>query len=157
MHIRGINIYLLVALYLFMSTTTLLFVQSASSATADMNNRLARPVYLIEVEGVITTGQKNFIGRQIDKALEVESQLIIVRINTPGGLVDATMRINELFLNVPVPVAVLVAPSGAIAGSAGTFVLMASDIAAMAPGTTIGAAQPVALSPGGLAKQTTKP
>ncbi len=103
----------------------------------------------MEVEGVITTGQKNFIERQIEDAIAVESQLLLVRINTPGGLVDATMKINELFLNAPMPVAVLVAPAGAIAGYAGTFLLMASDIAAMAPGTTIGAAQPVALSPGG--------
>lgn len=149
MNIFEKNTYLLVALLLFLSTTTILFVLAASSATANKNNSPARTVYLVEVEGVITTGQKNFIERQIENAMDIESQLLIVRINTPGGLVDATMKINELFLNVPIPVAVLVAPSGAIAGSAGTFILMASDIAAMAPGTTIGAAQPVALSPGG--------
>ena len=117
------------ALLLFFSATTILFVPAASSATANKNDNPVRPVYLIEVEGVITTGQKNFIGRQIESALDIESQLLIVRINTLGGLVDATMKINELFLNVPIPVAVLVAPSGAIAGSAGTFILMASDIA----------------------------
>ncbi len=149
MNIFEKNTSLLVALLLFLSTTTILFVLAASSATDTNDGSPVRPVYLIEVEGVITTGQKNFIGRQIENALDIESQLLIVRINTPGGLVDATMKINELFLNVPMPVAVLVAPSGAIAGSAGTFILMASDIAAMAPGTTIGAAQPVALSPGG--------
>ena len=148
MNIFEKNKYLLIAL-LLVFTTTKVFAMPASSDSAGKSNSPTRPVYLIEVEGVITTGQKNFIGRQIENALEMESQLLIVRINTPGGLVDATMKINELILNVPIPVAVLVAPSGAIAGSAGTFILMASDIAAMAPGTTIGAAQPVALAPGG--------
>jgi membrane-bound serine protease (ClpP class) len=146
-----INKYILVTV-LFFFTIILIFASPASSAT---NNKIAessiRPVYLVEVEGVITTGLKNFIERQFKNAVDTESQLLIIRINTPGGLVDATMKINELILNVPMPVAVLVAPSGAIAGSAGTFILMASDIAAMAPGTTIGAAQPVAISPGGAA------
>lgn len=149
-------IYLFVVLLFFLSATTMLFAQPASSAADTWETSSVRPVYLIEVEGVVTTGQKNFIGRQVESALEVESQLLIVRINTPGGLVDATMKINELIMNAPIPVAVLVAPSGAIAGSAGTFILMASDIAAMAPGTTIGAAQPVALSPGGAAEADDK-
>ncbi len=148
--------YLLVAFSLLLSTTAIMFAMAASPATGNKNNGPAQTVYLIEVEGVITTGQKNFIERQVEHAIDIESQLLIVRINTPGGLVDATMKINELFLNAPVPVAVLVAPSGAIAGSAGTFILMASDIAAMAPGTTIGAAQPVALSPGGAAEADDK-
>ena len=139
----------MVAVFLFFATTTLIFASAAPPDTLNKNESYARTVYLIEVEGVITTGQKNFIKRQVENAKNMESQLLIVRINTPGGLVDATMKINELFMNVPMPVAVLVAPSGAIAGSAGTFILMASDIAAMAPGTTIGAAQPVAISPEG--------
>ncbi len=142
MKIFEINKYLLVAILLFLITSTLIFALPAYSTTPGS----ARTVYLIEVEDVITAGQKNFIERQIDNAIDMESQLLVVRINTPGGLVEATMKINELILNAPLPVAVLVAPSGAIAGSAGTFILMASDIAAMAPGTTIGAAQPVAIS-----------
>ena len=148
--------YVLVAVLLFLTTTTLIFALPASQDTINKTESSARTVYLIEVEGVITTGQKNFIERQIENAIGMESQLLIVRINTPGGLVDATMKINELFLNVPMPVAVLVAPSGAIAGSAGTFILMASDIAAMAPGTTIGAAQPVVISSEGSGKASEK-
>ena len=143
------NKYILVAILLLLTTATLIFASPASPDTINKTESSARTVYLVEVEGVITTGQKNFIERQIENAIDMEAQLLIVRINTPGGLVDATMKINELFLNAPMPVAVLVAPSGAIAGSAGTFILMASDIAAMAPGTTIGAAQPVTISPEG--------
>jgi membrane-bound serine protease (ClpP class) len=143
------NKYILVSIILFLTTTNPILALPPSSATITETESYERPVYLVEVEGIITTGQKNFISRQVENAMDMESQLLIVRINTPGGLVNATMKINELFLNAPMPVAVIVAPSGAIAGSAGTFILMASDIAAMAPGTTIGAAQPVAISPGG--------
>lgn len=139
----------LVAIILFMTTASLLSAFPVSSESDQEEESSVRTVYLIEVEGVITAGQKNFIMRQIKKATEEKSQLLVLRINTPGGLVDATMKINELILNAPMPVAVYVAPSGAIAGSAGTFILMASDIAVMAPGTTIGAAQPVAITPEG--------
>ena len=139
----------MVAIFLLLTTNTVILSLPASADTADTAESSMRPVYLIEVEGIITTGQRNFIERQVENAINMDSQLLVVRINTPGGLVDATMNINELILNAPMPVAVLVSPSGAIAGSAGTFILMASDIAAMAPGTTIGAAQPVSISPDG--------
>jgi len=108
-----------------------------------------RPVYVVELEGTITTGQKNYLIRQVQQAIEVDAQLFVLVMNTPGGLVDATLQINELFLNARIPIAVLVAPSGAIAGSAGAFIIISSDIAAMAPGTTVGAAQPITISPEG--------
>ncbi len=108
-----------------------------------------QPVYVAELEGAVTAGQNTFLHRQVEKAREVDAQLFILVLNTPGGLVDATLKMNELFLNAEMPIAVLVAPSGAIAGSAGAFILVSSDIAAMAPGTTVGAAQPVAISPEG--------
>ncbi len=116
----------------------------ASTANADV-----RPVYLVELEGTITAGQKSFLERQVELALQNDAQLFLLQMNTPGGLVDATLEINELFLNAEIPIAVLVAPSGAIAGSAGAFIIISSDIAAMAPGTTVGAAQPIAISPEG--------
>jgi len=140
---------MLVAVLLLLAANFVNLTLPAVPAYAEEQDQAQRPVYLVEVEGAITAGQKNFLQRQFDEALDMEAQLLVVRINTPGGLVDATMEINELFLNAPIPVAVLVAPSGAIAGSAGAFILMASDIAAMAPGTTVGAAQPVAISPEG--------
>ena len=108
-----------------------------------------RPVYLVEMEGTITAGQSSFLHRQMENAKEADAQLFVLVLNTPGGLVDATLEMNELFLNAELPVAVLVAPSGAIAGSAGAFILVSSDIAAMAPGTSVGAAEPVAMSPEG--------
>lgn len=120
-----------------------LFPSAASASDSE------RPVYLVELEGAITAGQKTFLERQVELALENDAQLFLLRMNTPGGLVDATLEINELFLNAEIPIAVLVAPSGAIAGSAGAFIIISSDIAAMAPGTTVGAAQPIAISPEG--------
>ncbi len=107
------------------------------------------PVYVVEVDGAVTAGLQGFLERQVQNAEDDGAQLFVLQMNTPGGLVDATLKINELFLNAEMPVAVLVAPSGAIAGSAGAFILVSSDIAAMAPGTTVGAAMPVAMSPEG--------
>ncbi|MDW7729740.1 MAG: nodulation protein NfeD [Bacillota bacterium] len=130
--------------FIIIVIASLVIVSIANSAAAS-----DRPVYLVELTGAITAGQNSFLHRQVENALEVDAQLIVIQMDTPGGLVDATLKINQLFLNAPVPIAVLVAPSGAIAGSAGAFILISSDIAAMAPGTTVGAAQPIAFSPEG--------
>ncbi|MFO7952413.1 MAG: nodulation protein NfeD [Bacillota bacterium] len=125
------------------------FTQAADSETETGQAGEINPVYVVEMEGTITAGQSNFLHRQMDKAREAEAQLFVLQLNTPGGLVDATLKMNELLLNAEIPVAVLVAPSGAIAGSAGAFILVSSDIAAMAPGSSVGAAQPIAMSPEG--------
>ena len=129
-------IFLIVSLFIFSFSEEIAFAAQ-------------RPVYLVELSGAITAGQFNFLERQMGNAQEIGAQLVVILMDTPGGLVDATLQINQLFLNAPVPVAVLVAPSGAIAGSAGAFIIISSDIAAMAPGTTVGAAQPIAFSPEG--------
>lgn len=137
--------YYLISLILIAILTVLVFLPiSASPAEA-----ATKPVYLVELTGAITTGQYNYLSRQVENAVEVDAQLLVIQMDTPGGLVDATLKINQLFLNAPFPVAVLVAPSGAIAGSAGAFIIISSDIAAMAPGTTVGAAQPITFSPEG--------
>lgn len=108
-----------------------------------------KPVYVVEMEGTVTAGLNNYLQRQVDLALEADAQLFVLIMSTPGGLVDATLEINQLFLNAPLPIAVHVAPSGAIAGSAGAFILLSADLALMAPGTTVGAAQPITFSPEG--------
>ncbi len=107
------------------------------------------PVMIIEIEGTITAGQLGFIRRQIDTAQEQGAQLFILTLDTPGGLVDSTIDITKTIMGAPLPVAVLVTPTGAIAASAGSFILLSSDIAAMSPGTTVGAAHPVELTPEG--------
>ncbi len=135
---------ILTGLLLFFLAGSMFF--SALPAGAETETE---PVYLVEVDGAVTAGLQSFLERQVENAEDEGAQLFVLQMNTPGGLVDATLKINELFLNADLPVAVLVAPSGAIAGSAGAFILVSSDIAAMAPGTTVGAAMPVAMSPEG--------
>ncbi len=135
---------ILTALILFCLVGGLFIFPGVSSAETE-----ERPIYVVEVDGAVTAGLRSFLERQIEAAEDDGAQLFVLQMNTPGGLVDATLKINELFLNADFPVAVLVAPSGAIAGSAGAFILVSSDIAAMAPGTTVGAAMPVAISPEG--------
>lgn len=119
----------------------------------------ASKVSVIDIEGMITGGQLSFLERELEKAQQNGSEILIIRLNTQGGLVDVTFKINEAILNAPLPVAVYVAPSGAIAASAGAFIVLAGDIAAMAPGTTIGAAQPLSITPEGVqeaGEKTTK-
>ncbi len=137
-------------IYLILLTViALLALQTFLPLSASPVAAATKPVYLVELTGAITTGQYNYLSRQVENAIEADAQLLVIQMDTPGGLVDATLKINQLFLNAPLPVAILVAPSGAIAGSAGAFIIISSDIAAMAPGTTVGAAQPITFSPEG--------
>ncbi|HAP32067.1 MAG TPA: hypothetical protein DCQ14_03325 [Firmicutes bacterium] len=108
-----------------------------------------KSIYLLPLQGVITAGQAAFIKRQLDTLDPQAVQAVIIHMDTPGGLVDATLNLSKAFAAAPVPIVVFVGPSGAIAASAGAFILVSADVAAMAPGTTVGAAKPVALSPGG--------
>jgi len=106
--------------------------------------------YLLEVNDAIGPASADFVVRGIEKAETAGAQLVIIRLNTPGGLDTAMRDIIRKILASTVPVAVYVAPSGSRAASAGTYILYASHIAAMAPATNIGAATPVELSPGGI-------
>jgi len=105
--------------------------------------------YLIPIQETITSGSASFIERHLQLAETEEVQATIILLDTPGGLVDATLKINRLFRAHPKPVIVLVAPTGAMAASAGAFLVLGADIAVMAPGTTIGAAQPITMTPAG--------
>jgi membrane-bound serine protease (ClpP class) len=98
---------------------------------------------LIKINGAIGPATANYIARAIDLAGDSQYQCLVLQLDTPGGLLDSTKEIVEKFYASKVPVIVYVAPSGANAGSAGTFITLAADIAAMAPHTSIGAAHPV--------------
>ena len=100
-------------------------------------------VLVIEVEGDIEPLTADRIARGIDEARDAGSSLVVIQLDTPGGLLDSTREIVEDILASEVPVAVYVGPAGARAASAGTFVAAAANFAVMAPGTNIGAATPV--------------
>ena len=103
------------------------------------------PIVVLPLEASINPITKDYLVNSIASAEQDGARLVIVELDTPGGLVSSTKEIVSAILNADVPVVVWVGPSGAWAASAGTFITMSADVAAMAPGTTIGAAHPVSI------------
>jgi membrane-bound serine protease (ClpP class) len=103
----------------------------------------SQKVVTIKIDGSINPASAEFIQRSIEKARDEKAECLVIRLNTPGGLLKSTRVIVSDMLESPVPVVVYVSPSGAHAGSAGVFITLAAHIAAMAPGTNIGAAHPI--------------
>ena len=105
-------------------------------------------VYVLDFEGPITPILERYLDAAIDAALSADAAAIVLQFDTPGGSVEVTKSITQRMLASPVPIVAYVAPSGAHAGSAGTFIVLAAHAAAMAPGASIGAASPVDISGG---------
>lgn len=105
----------------------------------------AEKVSLIRIDGAIGSATAGYMARALREA-GPDSQCLIIQLDTPGGLLDSTKDMVQELLASPVPTVIFVAPSGATATSAGCFLTLAADVAAMAPATTIGAAHPVQLS-----------
>ena len=103
------------------------------------------PIYYLTVKASINPITKDYIVRHIEQAEREGASLVILQLDTPGGLVSSTKEIVDVMLNATVPVVVWVGPAGAWAASAGTFITMAARVAAMARGATIGAAHPVSI------------
>lgn len=124
----------------------LLFAQCTLAATGA---RTAGQALLAPVDGPIGPATSEYVDQAFSRARALGAQLVILELDTPGGLSTAMRHIVGVILNSPIPVVVYVAPSGARAASAGTYITYAAQIAAMAPATNIGAATPVSLGGGG--------
>ncbi|MCH8506682.1 MAG: nodulation protein NfeD, partial [Ectothiorhodospiraceae bacterium] len=130
--------------YLFLFLFLLLVGLNGSHLAANGNRAM-----LFEVDGAIGPATVDYLQRGFRQARDAGAPLIILRMDTPGGL-DTSMRdVIRWGIDSPVPVATYVAPGGARAASAGTYILYASHVAAMAPGTNLGAATPVQIGGGG--------
>jgi len=130
----------------FLVKTFLLTLLIAGIAFAQNSSPTAPVVHVIQLEDdMVNPITAEYISRAIDRAVESKAQCLVIKLDTPGGLLTSTRQIVRKILAADVPVIVYVAPSGARAGSAGVFITYASHIAAMAPSTNIGAAHPVEL------------
>ena len=116
------------------------FAVSQAFAVQEESGRHAA---FVEVDGVIQPIAARFLSRVLDAAVEDGAEVLIVRLNTPGGMLSSTREMVEELLSAEIPVVVHVAPAGAQAASAGTFITAAAHVAAMASATNIGAASPV--------------
>jgi membrane-bound serine protease (ClpP class) len=126
----------------------LLLLSSASSRSSDTAASADRFATLIELKGPIGPAMSRYVEHSIADAGNQHSAVVILQMDTPGGL-DTSMRdIIQAILASPVPVVTYVAPSGARAASAGTYILYASHLAAMAPATNLGAATPISIGGG---------
>jgi len=133
------------------------FISLLAGALASPNvNATSQSIDVLHVEGIIVPIVADYIDRGIEQAENKGSTAVIIQLSTPGGLMDTTQRIVERILNAEVPVVVYVSPAGGWAGSAGAFITLASHVAAMAPGSRIGAATPVTMGDAELSEEMKK-
>lgn len=143
------QVLIITLLYLFAGGSTYQVSPAASDTVITSTGQDYPVVVTISVEGAISPTTTNYINRGIKTASERDAECIIIQLDTPGGLLESTKNIVQAFLESDdLPIIVYVAPEGARAASAGTFITMAAHVAAMAPTTTIGAASPVQMGGG---------
>ncbi len=122
----------------------LLLINSAFAQTSPEQSSQA---FILEINGVISPATADYVERSLDKINQLDTELILLKMDTPGGL-DLPMRtIIKKIISSPIPIVTYVSPSGSRAASAGTYILYASHVAAMAPATNLGAATPVQILP----------
>lgn len=126
--------------FVFLTLITLIFCNTSFSQSSEER------AYLLKINGDIGPATFEYLQNGFESAQTHQASLILLEINTPGGLIESTRDINQLILNSSIPVVAYVSPSGARAASAGVYILYASHFAAMAPGTNVGSATPVNIS-----------
>ncbi len=144
-----------------LSAILLFFWPSATQSKESSENAAKHDIWSMQVQGAIGPATADWIIRSLEKAAERGAELLIIHLDTPGGL-DKSMRdINQAVLSSTLPIAIYVYPKGARAASAGTYMLYAAHIAAMAPATNLGAATPVQIGapqmPGSQPQQPNQP
>ncbi|HLR90725.1 MAG TPA: nodulation protein NfeD [Balneolaceae bacterium] len=152
--------HLLVAFFLFLAGSASVFHGSSQPVHSEYDSyaqnlsgenvegNASGTVSVIRVEGTIGPPEAQYIQRGLDISIEKGDEILIIELDTPGGLLDSTQEIVQALLGSRHPTAVYVSPQGANAGSAGTFITLAAHVAAMAPATNIGAASPVSMGGG---------
>ncbi|MDR1482077.1 MAG: nodulation protein NfeD [Synergistaceae bacterium] len=149
---RRILPFAICALLLFLPLTVMTAAigdvyRSAPAESSAAVKRMGRTtVFIADINGVVGVPMEEHMKNVFDAAGKSENALLVIRIDTPGGLVDSTSNIMSMIADADFPVVVWVAPSGARAASAGAFILQAAHVAVMAPGTNAGAAHPVRVS-----------
>ena len=111
-------------------------------------------IVLISIDGMINPASSDYIRIGLEKTEEIGANALVIQMDTPGGLLNSTKDIVKMLLNSEVPVIVYIHPSGASATSAGVFITLSANIAAMTDGTSIGAAHPVSIGQGSPGKKT---